>query len=521
MRVQFDCFTLDTDRRELKNGSALIATQPQVFDLLAYLIANRDRVVSKDDLIAVIWGGRIVSDSTLVSRINAARRALGDNGEEQRLIRTVSRKGVRFVGTVQDGPDSRVSSQAYAATPLPPNTPFDRPSIAVLPFANLSPDAGQRFFADGITEDITSALCRLKNFLVIARNTMSTYEGQQIDVRRLGRELGVRYLLEGSVRMTGDDIRVTAQLLETEGGNHLWAERYDRKLKHIFAIQDDITTSIVGRLGPELLAAEYARVSRKPTHSLDAWECVIRALHHSSQQSESASRKALEYLDRALDHDGDYAQALGMKAWLLIFRAFQGWEDMAEVLIQSKSLIAHALAVDNDELWPHLAQGMVGYATRDNELSMVALTRAVELSPNSVNAHGLLGNAHSFGGRSAEALTSIHRAMRLSPRDTYLSDFELYQAFAYFQGAEYGAGLKFARQAHRLRPGHAYPLLLGASCAGHLGDLGIGASLLLDLKAIMPVVSPAWVEATSPYVRSEDRARLVDGLVRVGLRQSA
>jgi adenylate cyclase len=517
---RFEDFSLDGDRRELRRGNEIVAVEPQVFDVLEFLIVNRERVVSNDELIRAVWQGRIVSDGTVSTRINAVRHALGDSGTHQRLIRTLPRKGYRFAGDLRPDPGNGKSDD-----PATIERPDDllalgsRPSIAVLPFANFSADAEQTYFADGITEDITSGLCRLKGFLVIARNTMSAYKGQLIDVRRLGHELGVRYVLEGSVRRTGDDIRVTAQLLETEGGNHLWAERYDRKLEHIFAIQDEITASIVGRLGPELLAAEYARVRRKPTHSLGAWECVIRALHHSSQQSESESRKALEFLDRALQHDADYAQALGMKAWLLIFRAFQGWEDMGQVLRQAESLIARALAVDNDELWPYLAQGMVGYATRDNELSMVALTRAVELSPNSVNAHGLLGNAHAFGGRSAEALACIKRAMRLSPRDTYLSDFELYQAFAYFQGAQYGAGLKFAQQAHRLRPGHAYPLLLGASCAGHLGNVGTGASLLLELKSIIPIVSPAWVEATSPYVLSEDRARLVEGLVRVGLQQ--
>ena len=514
---EFEGFTLDAARRTLCAGGCDVALRPKSFDVLHCLVRQAGRLVTKGSLFETVWPGITATDESLARCVSDIRLALDDR--EPRIIKTVPGRGyVVAVPVAARPPDGRPEPLAeHRPQPIEPDVP-DRPSIAVLPFTDMTAEPDHAFFSDGITEDITSALCRLKGFLVIARNTMFAYKGQSVDVRRIGRELGVRYVLEGSVRKAGNDIRVTAQLLETDGGKHLWAERYDRKLEQIFAIQDEITASIVGRIGPELLAAEYARSSRKPTHNLDAWECVIRALYHSSQQSEAESRKALEFLDQALRHDGDYAQALGMKAWILVFRAFQGWEDMGHVLPQVKPLIAHAMAVDNDELWPYLAQGMVGYATRDDELSMAALTRAVELSPNSVNAHGLLGNAHSFGGRAAEALVCIRHAMRLSPRDTFLSDFELYNAFAYFQAAQYDLGLKFAQQANRLRPGHAYPLLLGASCAGHLGQAEIGATLLQDLKAIVPIISPAWVEATSPYVLKEDRARLIDGLVRAGLR---
>ncbi len=408
-------------------------------------------------------------------------------------------------------PGSRETQQQTIVT-----IPVDRPSIAVLPFNNMSPDPDQEFFGDGITEDITTALSKLKGFFVIARNTMFTYKGRSIDVRAVGRELGVRYVLEGSVRKASDRVRVTAQLLEATNGSHIWAERYDRDLQDIFAIQDEITTSVVGRIGPELLAAEHIRISRKPTHSLDAWECVIRALFQSSQQSDEGSRDALSLLDRAMSYDSDYAQALGMKAWIMIFRAFQSWEDMGHALAQAKTLIARAIAADNDEPWPYLAQGMVGFATRDNRVAVTALTRAVALNPNFVNAHGLLGIAHAFGGRSADAVTSIDYAVRLSPRDTFLSDFQLYYAFAYFQGANYELGLEHALHSHHLRPGHPYPLLIAAACAGHLGD-GSAASILRDLKAVLSIVSPEWVEATSPYVQAADRARLIEGLSRAGL----
>jgi TolB-like protein len=412
----------------------------------------------------------------------------------------------------------RVIAGGAAAPRLRPVTaPADRPSIAVLPFDNMSGDPQQEFFSDGITEDLTTALCRLKGFLVIARNTMFTYKGKAVDVRAVGRELGVRYVLEGSVRRAGDRVRVNVQLIESATGNHLWAERYDRRLDDIFAMQDEITNSVVGRLAPELMAAEHDRAARKPPHNLDAWECVIRALAHAAQQSDQESREALTLLDRAIALDAGYAQALGIKAWIIIWRAFQGWEEMGHALAAAGPLIGRAITADSDEPWPYLAQGMVAFATRDNALAMSALGRAVALNPNLAYAHGLLGNAHAFGGRAKEALACIDHAVRLSPREVLLSDINLFYAFAHFAGANYEHALSFAQQAHHMRPGHPYPLIVGASCAGHLGDGRTAAGLLGELRAILPIVSAGWIEATTPYVMPSDRARLVEGVVRAGL----
>ena len=267
MLYVFEDFTLDIDRRELRREGALTAVEPQVFDLLAHLICNRERVISKDDLLAAVWKGRIVSEATLDSRINAARRAIRDSGEQQRLIKTVPRKGVQFVGTVQlihqsedPAADARPASTASRVPdratdelqqgPLPDHPGsnarlLDRPSIAVLPFANLSADPEQDYFSDGITEDIITELSRFSELLVIARNSSFQYKGKAVDIRQVGRELGVRYVLEGSVRRSGDRIRITAQLIDAITGAHRWAERYDRELHDVFAVQDEVARAIV------------------------------------------------------------------------------------------------------------------------------------------------------------------------------------------------------------------------------------------------------------------------------------
>src|SRR6185369_12043327 len=238
-----------------------VSITPQVFDLLDYLIRNRERVVSKDDLIGAVWNGRIVSDAALTTRLNAARNAIGDSGEEQRLLKTLARRGFRFVGQVQEArgdaaPDNKIEPPKSSLT-LP-----TRPSVVVLPFVNLSLDPEQEYFADGVVEDITMALSRFHWLFVIARNSSFTYQSRAVDVKQVGRELGVRYALEGSVRKAGERVRITAQLVETETGAHVWADRFDGVLENIFDVQDEITTSVVGAIEPQLRDAELNRAKR-------------------------------------------------------------------------------------------------------------------------------------------------------------------------------------------------------------------------------------------------------------------
>ena len=245
MQFLFGDHVLDVARRELRRGSEAVAVEPQVFDLLVYLVENRDRVVSKEDLLESVWGGRIVSESTLTSRINAARKAVGDSGHEQRLIRTVARKGLRFIGTVrcENGPAAsqppHTAATAESGERERPALPKpDRPAIAVLPFTNMSGDPEQEYFSDGISEDIITALSKLRSFLVIARNSSFIYKNRPVHLRQVAGELGVRYVVEGSVRKGGDRVRITAQLNDVSTGSHIWAERYDRGLADVFAVQD-------------------------------------------------------------------------------------------------------------------------------------------------------------------------------------------------------------------------------------------------------------------------------------------
>ena len=244
----FENYALDTDRRELRRGSTLLSVEPQVFDLLVFLVSNRERVVSKDDLLASVWGGRIVSESTLASRINAARRAVGDNGKQQRLIRTIIGKGVRFVGAVRETPELTEVKKGPRAPDL---VISDRHSIAVLAFANLSNDPEQEYFARGMVEEIITALSRIKWLCVIGASAFPDGE-RRAHAWRVGRELGVRYVLGGSVRKSGHCVRITAQVIEAASGVHLWADRFDGSLEDVFELQDGVARSVAGVIELEL-----------------------------------------------------------------------------------------------------------------------------------------------------------------------------------------------------------------------------------------------------------------------------
>ena len=279
MHFTFGNCSVDCARRELRRGGKLVAIEPQVFDVLVYLIQHRDRVVSRDDLLASVWGGRIVSEFTLSSRINSARSAIGDSGEGQRLIKTLPRKGFRFVGRVreEEGPGRTLDGGTPAEPPRPALALPDKPSIAVLAFANMSGDPGQDYFSDGITEDIITGLSRFSELFVIARNSSFQYKGKSPDIRQVGRELGVRYVLEGSIRRAGDRVRITAQLIDAVTGAHRWAERYDRELKDVFAVQDEVSRAIVAILVAQVNKAEAERTLLKPPATWQAYDFFMRA----------------------------------------------------------------------------------------------------------------------------------------------------------------------------------------------------------------------------------------------------
>src|SRR6266568_2485070 len=506
MKFLFDNHALDTDRRELRRGSERIAVEPQVFDVLVYLVQNCDRVVSKDDLIASVWHGRIVSDSTLTSRINAVRKAVGDSGEDQKLIRTVARKGLRFVGTVHAksngakpvhaaGPLDKVGEQSRAGLPLP-----DRPAIAVLPFVNMGGDAEQEYFSDGISEDIITALSKLRWFFVIARNSSFIYKGKPVHMKQVAEELGVGYVVEGSVRKGGDRVRITAQLNDTATGSHIWAERYDRDLIDVFAVQDEITDAIVTAIEPQIYAAENFRSRRKPPNSVDAWDLVMRALSHHWRVTRSDSAAAQVLLEKAIAIDPNYGQALALLATNHMFSVHLGWADIATAAPVAERAALAAIAADSEDAWAHTALGSVYFSTRRLDDSLAEFELALQLNPNFSLAQGYYGLALSYCGRWQEAHEAAQRAIRLSPRDPSSAIYYGVAAYAQFVGRNYREAIALAREATRQR-----------------GDL-TGAYRVLTVAAGMTgQIELARTATQLPWKHDADREHYLEGFRRAGL----
>jgi TolB-like protein len=522
LQFVFADHTLDADRRELRRGPELIAVEPQVFDLLIYLVENRDRVVSKDDLIGSVWGGRIVSESTLTSRINAARKAVGDSGEDQKLIRTIARKGLRFVGAVRTHGDD----PAHAAGPPPDELrepsrpalpPSDRPAIAVLPFINMSGDPEQEYFSDGISEDIITALSKLRWFFVIARNSSFIYKGKAVHMKQVAEELGVGYVVEGSVRKGGDRVRITVQLNDVATGSHIWAERYDRSLADVFAVQDEITEAIVATIEPQLYAAENFRARRKPPDSLDAWDLVMRALSHYWRVTRQDNVVAQALLEKATAIDPTYGQAFGVLAASHTFGAHMGWAEMATTVpIAARAALA-AIRADGEDPWAHLALGSVHLFTRHFDDSLAEFELALRLNPNFSLAQAYYGLALAYCGRGEEAAEAARRALRLSPRDPFSAVYNGIAAYAQFVGRHYDEAMRLAREAIRQRGDFVGAHRVFTAAAGMAGQAEVAAAALRELRRAQPNISLAWIAKQMPIKQDAEREHYVEAFRRAGL----
>ncbi len=517
MQFLFGDHTLDDDLRELRRGEEPIAVEPQVFDLLIYLVQNRDRVVSKDDLIASVWGGRIVSDSTLTSRINAARKAVGDSGGEQKLIRTIARKGLRFVGDVHIRPTG-LEPQADMHEPSRPALPLpDRPAIAVLPFVNMSGDPEQEYFSDGISEDIITALSKLRWFFVIARNSSFTYKGKAAHMKQIAEELGVGYVVEGSVRKGGEYVRITAQLNDVATGSHIWAERYDRAIADVFAVQDEITEAIVAAIEPQLYAAENFRAQRKPPDSMDAWDLVMRALSHYWRVTRQDNVVAQALLEKATAIDPNYGQALGVLATSQTFSAHMGWADMAAVVPIAERAALAAIRADSEDPWAHYALGNVFLFTRRFDDSLAEFELALQLNPNFSLAQGYYGLALSYCGRCEEADLAARRALRLSPRDPFSAIYCGIAAYSQFVGHHYDEAMRLAREAIRQRVDFVGGHRVLAAAAGMAGAEDAAKAALLELRRVQPNISLDWLANQMPFKHDADRTHYLEGFRRAGL----
>jgi TolB-like protein/tetratricopeptide (TPR) repeat protein len=510
MEFRFADHVLDVARRELRRNGETVALEPQVFDLLVHLIRNRDRVVTKDDLLDSLWGGRIVSESTLNSRINAARRAIGDNGVSQHLIRTLPRKGFRFIGEATDAIDTRPAQH-----PLP--TPArDRPSIAVLPFNDLSVDREQEYFADGMVEEIITGLSRIKWLFVISRNSTFIFKGKPIDVKAVGRELGVRYILEGSVRRSGNQVRVTGQLIETETATNVWADRYDGTLDDIFALQDAMTMSVIGAVEPTLRKAEIERARRKRPDNLDAYDLYLRALPFVAVAMPEDADKALQLLEAAIRLEPDYAIVHGFIAWCHEQRYLRGGLH-AKTREAARHHAHAAIELGGDDAMALAIGGfVVGAMERDYETALEALDRSLTLSPSSALAFGLSSIIRAWRGDDTTAVEHADTAIRLSPYDPLIYLPYIGLAYSQFFVGNFVEAASAARRARAANPGFSVPCYLHMAALvglGRIDEANAMTKVLLELQPGFTISGLVSGNITTP----ERMGRLADALHRAGL----
>ena len=519
----FQNYALDTERRELRREGALVPVEPRVFDLLAYVIENRERVVSRGDLIAHVWNGRLVSESAIARCINGARSAIGDSGEAQHLIKTFQRKGVRFVDAVLEQRSLSKAAAPVAETEMPaPSLSLPvRPSIAVLSFDNISGDVGQDYFSDGITEGIITELSRFSELFVIAHNSSSQYKGKPVDVRQVGSELGVRYVLQGSIRREGHRVRISAQLVDAVTGVHRWAERYDRQLNDVFAVQDEIARTIAPILAAHVNKAEIERTLNKPPAAWQAYDYYLRAAH--IQASYYSTLKAGELyevrrlLEQSLALDPDYARARVRLSWTHFFAWINPLDSdhlNPEALERAHQLARRAVQLDPNLPDAHAMLGHVLGRRREHDAAIAAFERAFSLNPNFTDwrfAENLL-----WAGEPTRAIAVLERLMRTDP--FYVPHVPLYLGVAHCMLKTHAQAVPPLREcvsrAPELRSGHLWLAVTYAQ----MGKLEKARAEAAEVLRIQPTWSNQQTGARIyPFRRSEDAAQLLDGMQMAGL----
>jgi TolB-like protein len=516
---RFGSFTLDATRRELSTNGALVAVEPQVFDVLKFLIESRDRVVSRDDLLEAVWHGRIVSEATLGSRLNAARAAIGDTGAEQRFIRTLPRKGVRFVGSVEEI-DPVPPSEAPPLSRTSWRTTPRLPGVVVLPLASMSADPEQDYFADGMTEEITTALSRISGLFVIARNSAFTYKRRAIDVRQVGQELGVGYIVEGSVRRSGERLRIAAQLIDAASGAHLWADRFDGEWHDIFAFQERVAASIAAAIEPTLQLAEVTRLGRAGASRLDAYDLLLRANARLADFTAAGMEDAGGLLAQALALDPSYAPAMAAMAYCRAQCHFQGWIEQSDA--QREAAVSFAwraveLAPNDPQVLWMAAFAIWNMAQIGRERVRELFGRSLLLNPNSAMALTLAGWIEVMCGDTAGGRAMVERAQQLNPRDPRGWLMSGVMAVAAVGEENYVEAIRWAERA--LAQNRRFAVALRALAVAHvgLGQRDLARRAVAELLDIEPTLTVSGFFARIPFPQESMARRYAESLVAAGL----
>jgi adenylate cyclase len=523
---QFEEYTLDIARGLLRAGDREVALRRKSFALLRFLVENPDRLVTKDELLKAIWPDVVVTDESLTQCVSEVRQAIGDSG--QTIILTVPRRGYRFTAPVL-----RVGTLATAAArPVPPTAEpsqaspdlgprFDRPCVAVLPFANLSGDTLQEYFSDGITEDIITELSRFSELLVIARNSSFQYKGKAIDIRQVGKDLGARYVLEGSIRRSGERVRITAQLIEVATGVHRWAERYDRELHDVFAVQDEVARAIVTILAVHVNRAETDRALLKPPAASEAYDFYLRGAEafflHMHRRTKASIYDARHLLEQSLAIDPDYARAAALLSQTYMHTYVEPFDcDYLNPVALDCAVELAETAVHLDARLPQ-ARAQLGYVSvlrRQHDMAIAEFERAFALNPNFIDNRFALVLIYS--GEPAKALKVFEANVRLDPFQplVFSSGFI---GMANYMLKRYGEAVRFFREWALRLPNLQNPHVFLASAYAQSGQLEEARAEGLEVLRVNPVFTIESWKRLAVYKVPEDAEHRIDGLRKAGL----
>ncbi len=507
MRFCFEDFILDTSRHELSRRGAIVPASPQVLELLAHLIEHRDNVVTKQQLVESVWNNRIVSDAAVTTRINVLRTLLGDSGRGQRLIKTLPRRGFRFVGDVRVERPLSAHSTVVAR---------DLPSIAVLAFGNLLGDPAQDFFGDALAEEVLTELARLRWLLVIARNSSFNYRGRAVDVRQIGTELDVRYVVEGSAGYDNGRVRVTCRLIDARTAAQIWSWRYDHSFTDISQVLNEITGAVVGEIGPAILDAERRRIARLPPDSLTAWEAYQRGVAYMLRPSIDGNASARQFFLQAVSLKPDYSPGFDGLAWthLLDASAFSR-VSIEEACNLSEPLVRRALEFDSENTAARARLALTFHLSGDNEAAIEEAESALATSPNCADACGAQGAALIFSGRHDEGRAAIEKFLRLSPCDPAKSIRLSQLSAAYYFESDYENAIRVARRTIRDYPDVPMAYRWMAAALGQLGRRAEGSRVIETLQTRHAASIAAYISRPR-YFRLQDHEHLLEGLGKAG-----
>ena len=511
--ITFGPFRLDFGRRELSRSGSLVPLGSRACEVLCALVAARGNLVTKDELMAQIWPGLAVEENNLYVHISSLRKALDAGTNEPAYLITVPGRGYRFVGAQANGKlcATRSRDQAPAS---------GKPSIAVLPFQNMSGDTEQDYFADGMVEEIITALSRFKHLFVIARNSSFTYKGRPVDVKQIGRELGVRYVLEGSVRRSTNRIRVSGRLIDAASGAHLWAHRFESALDDVFELQDLVAASVVGAITPRLEAAEMERAKRKPTDNLEAYDYYLRGASIASSTARAANDEALRWLYKAMELDQDFALAYAKAAQCFGFRKLNGWmADQAEEGGEAARLGRRAVDLGGDDAVALSYGGFIlAYVASKLEDGAAFVDRALALNPNWAYAWAASGWMKLCFGEPDAAIEHTATAMRLSPLDPMTFAWQSFTALAQICCGQYHEAVDWAEKSLRAQPDYPATLRVAAACYALTGRLNEARGVIALLRRLDPTLRASNLESVLPPLRrSGDRKVFAEALMKAGL----